>query len=173
MQRIDASTVKMSADEQIIGDFYLYLREERGMNRFATFTYLRQLNPRGVLTEELMDYLDDIDQPVPEPVPEGKAPRNAWNTMYADAEGNWIAPEAEAAWQEMHVFRARGPARSSPDPTSPAYQEAAKAAWKIVASGVRSFMMGGMPGWDDLPPATQYTVQEAVAAAQAVILASK
>ena len=61
MNRIDSNTVELTPDEQIVGDFYSYLREERGMLPQEAAQYLTELGSKlgSVMTRELIDYEDE------------------------------------------------------------------------------------------------------------------
>jgi hypothetical protein len=64
VRRIDENTVQLTDEEQILGDFYAFLRTERGMTRQEAVKLLTMPESEvlGILTTELMDYEDDVQQ---------------------------------------------------------------------------------------------------------------
>ena len=66
MERIDENTVKLTDDEQIIGSFYKWLREERGMHMTDAAVFLQEMpaKARNVLQGEFLLYLEDMDDDV-------------------------------------------------------------------------------------------------------------
>jgi len=69
MKRLDESTVELTDDEQIIGDFFMFLVEERGMTPVEAITYLENIGDKvnTVLTYKFLEYLDVPAERAPEP----------------------------------------------------------------------------------------------------------
>ena len=59
MERISENDVKLTTDEQIIGDFYGYLIEERGFTPYGAMDYLKALSAKvgDVLSGDFLDYM--------------------------------------------------------------------------------------------------------------------
>lgn len=61
MKRIDDRTVRLSDDEQILGDFYQYLRTERGMTDEQAMKYLERVSSLAgrLIVGDFLAYLTD------------------------------------------------------------------------------------------------------------------
>src|SRR5215471_3814949 len=61
MERISDDTVKLTDDEQILGDFYQYLRTTRGMTDEQAMAFLDTVSAKAVrvLTGDFLAYLTD------------------------------------------------------------------------------------------------------------------
>lgn len=60
MERISEDTIQLDEDEQIIGDFYTFLRFERGMTDEQAKAFLRAVPEKLLLlTPEYLGFLTD------------------------------------------------------------------------------------------------------------------
>jgi hypothetical protein len=67
MQRNENGSVTLTDPEQIVGDFYSYLRDDRGMSPEQAYGFLWQL-PWQVLTRQFLEYLEEgRDSVLPDP----------------------------------------------------------------------------------------------------------